>query len=115
MKARQAYFRVNYYVGDNDDVVIFYFFKKNDILCLNCTPKLNMCGENHEQNIAVMESIEERYGSDFMFWAVSDDGIKYQQDKIKQAGIKTNPVLFLSGGDINIIADNLKKMLDKAG
>lgn len=112
MKARQAYFRVNYYVGNDDDVVIFFFFKKDDIMRLNCTPKLNMCSDCHEQNIAVMEDIEKNYGSEFMFWAVSDDGIKYQLSKLKRDGIKTTPVLYLSSGNIDSIADNIRKMLE---
>ena len=112
MKAREAYFRANYYVGDDKDIVIFFFFKQANIVRMGCTQSMNMCKEDHEHNVGQMEYIEKRYGKEFMFWAVSDEGIKFQKERLKNSGVKANLVLFLTSGDINVMATNVKKMIE---
>ena len=112
MNAREAYFRTNYYVGDNKDVVIFFFFKLQDVVRMGCTQSMNMCKEDHEYNVGQMEYIEKRYGKQFMFWSVSDEGIEFQKERLKEKNLKANLVLFLTGGDISVMAANVKKMIE---
>lgn len=109
MKTREVYFKLKYYVGDCSNMMLFYFFKENNIMNMSCTIKMDLCEENDEINIAVMQGIENTYGENFMFWSISNEGIVHQQQNMKVFNSK--PILFFCDGDTEYMENIANKMI----
>lgn len=97
MTAREAYFKVHYYLNnENVEVMMFFHFKKNDTIFMGNTQFMKMCKANHEFNIGQLEYIEKLYGKNFLFWSISDEGLQYQKKVTKG---KFKPITYLTNSN----------------
>jgi len=93
MTTREAYFKA-YMHTENQLAMLFYIFEQHGFKRMGNTQWMNMCREEHEDNIKQMQYIEQQRG--FLFWCISDEGEKYGEELKRTSKVEFNHVAFIT-------------------